>query len=334
MLGYIYKISFINSSKSYIGQTIKNPHKRLKIHIQTADRGSGCALHKAIIKYGTGNILFDIIEECPLYCNIHDKQFTLDEKEKYYIKLYDTFGKNGYNLTKGGEGSIGREISDETRKRLSSRATGRKLSDETKALISKSSKNKIFTQDTRDKLSKANKGKITVKDEYGHVFTTYADDENYINGAYVAASKGTKRTQEQLEKMSKVHKNKVMVEIDGSLVKINRDDIRIINGELSITSNVKGLSIHSTEEKLKRSVKMMENNPNAIIVDIFDNDGLHKFVSTGNFINFLKENGLPHSLAASYRNNGTTIGRTPQTKAKLINNGYEKYVGWKAIKRD
>lgn len=38
----------------------------------------------------------------------------MDEKEKFYIKEYNTKAPNGYNLTDGGEGSLGYHPSKET----------------------------------------------------------------------------------------------------------------------------------------------------------------------------------------------------------------------------
>jgi len=335
MIGSIYKISFNNSTKSYIGQTIKLPEKRLEEHIKAANRGSDFAIHRAIRKYGVENILFEVINEFSLYSKLDSKQFILDEKEIFYIDFFDTFGKNGYNLTKGGEGSLGRKISNETRQLMSEKTKGRIVSEETKEKLRESARNRPeVTQKTKDKLSRANKGKVTVKDDENNIFVVSVDNKDYLNGSLTPIAKGTKRTEKQLEKMSKIHKNKVMVEIEGKLVKIDRDDNRIISGELKITSNIKGLSILSEEEKLKRSDKMTKNNPNAIIVEIFDKNGELRFTSKGSFIKFLKENNLPNSLYGSQRNGGSTIGNTPNSKSRLINQGYKEFIGWKAIKKE
>jgi len=48
-------------------------------------------------KYGIENFKFEIIEECS------DEE--VDTREIYWIDYYDTF-KNGYNLTRGGEGGL------------------------------------------------------------------------------------------------------------------------------------------------------------------------------------------------------------------------------------
>lgn len=51
------------------------------------------ALYSAMRKYGEENFLFEIIGWFEDY----------NEKEKYYIKFYNTKAPNGYNLTDGGE---------------------------------------------------------------------------------------------------------------------------------------------------------------------------------------------------------------------------------------
>lgn len=52
-------------------------------------------LSKAFRKYGLDNFTFEILEECDIDL--------LDEREIYYITLYDTYF-NGYNETTGGNG--------------------------------------------------------------------------------------------------------------------------------------------------------------------------------------------------------------------------------------
>lgn len=52
-------------------------------------------IHLAIYKYGLENFSIDIIEECP--------PEILNEKEKYWIKYYNSY-KKGYNATEGGQG--------------------------------------------------------------------------------------------------------------------------------------------------------------------------------------------------------------------------------------
>ncbi|MCU9931163.1 NUMOD3 domain-containing DNA-binding protein, partial [Escherichia coli] len=61
----------------------------------------------------------------------------LYELEKYYIKLHNSKDRKiGYNLTEGGDGTIGRLHSDETKDKIRKKAVGRKASDEVKQKMS------------------------------------------------------------------------------------------------------------------------------------------------------------------------------------------------------
>lgn len=88
MIG-IYKITNKLSGKTYIGQS-NDIERRLKEHKYKKD----IPIELAIQKYGVENFIFEILEECPLN--------ELDEKEKYYINLYNTYRGNGYNCNEGG----------------------------------------------------------------------------------------------------------------------------------------------------------------------------------------------------------------------------------------
>ena len=98
-MGYIYKITNKLNNHSYIGQTIYPIEHRWKQHLQAAsdnvpDRLG--AIHKAIQKYGKDNFIVEMVEECA-----NDE---LNEREIYWIKYYNTY-EDGYNLTRGGEGT-------------------------------------------------------------------------------------------------------------------------------------------------------------------------------------------------------------------------------------
>lgn len=94
-MGYIYKITNDINNKSYIGLTTTTVEQRWSKHIrnyQTVDY----ALYKAMRKYGIDHFLIQMVERCDNEC--------LNERERYYIDLYDTYN-NGYNETRGGEGN-------------------------------------------------------------------------------------------------------------------------------------------------------------------------------------------------------------------------------------
>lgn len=84
------------------------------------------------------------------------------EKEIEFISLYGRRDlKKGtlVNMTDGGEGTIGRKVSKETKQLMSERLSGRVFTTTTKLKMSKSAKIKKFTEETKLKMSQAQRGK-------------------------------------------------------------------------------------------------------------------------------------------------------------------------------
>ena len=104
--GYIYKITNEINGKVYIGQSV-NVNKRFKEHIDASFNPNheeyNYKLCRSIRKYGKDCFTLDIIDTC----------FTkseLNEKEIYYIKLYNSTVL-GYNIATGGQGgNLGPEV--------------------------------------------------------------------------------------------------------------------------------------------------------------------------------------------------------------------------------
>lgn len=102
MIG-IYKIENLINHKVYIGQS-KDIERRWKDHRTRIYReeNDSLPLYRAFRKYGIENFSFNVIELCKIE--------ELDIKEKEYIKKYDSFVPNGYNLTLGGQHSTPQKI--------------------------------------------------------------------------------------------------------------------------------------------------------------------------------------------------------------------------------
>jgi group I intron endonuclease len=115
-MGYIYKITNINTNKCYIGETIQAPNKRWKDHKSAIKRDGGCkALKSAIKKYGLDSFKFEVIIIC------FDEDRLIYEKE--YIKKYNSLVPNGYNILAGGqEGVLGYKHTEETKKKISEKS--------------------------------------------------------------------------------------------------------------------------------------------------------------------------------------------------------------------
>lgn len=157
----IYKITCLVNDKIYVGQTRQSLNRRINGHRNSkVKRG----IDAAIAKYGWSDETFnvEVLEMCPVKM--------LNEREIFFIALFDCKAPNGYNLTDGGDGVL--NPSKETRAKISANHAdvsgeknpfyGKKHSEETCAKISlakKGKSHKPHSQETRDKISAKNKGK-------------------------------------------------------------------------------------------------------------------------------------------------------------------------------
>ena len=111
-MGFIYMLTF-PSEKSYIGQTIRDIHKRLEEHQWP---NSKCvAVYNAIKKYGWEKVKIDWYEV---------PNEDLNKHEELMVEVLGTLSPGGYNLREGG-GSKGRP-SEETKEKISESMTGEK----------------------------------------------------------------------------------------------------------------------------------------------------------------------------------------------------------------
>lgn len=133
----IYKVTNKINNMSYIGKTIFDLDHRKNRHISaTSCNKDNIYFHSALRKYGVDNFNWDVIEECN---NIDD----LNRLEIYYIGYYDTYN-NGYNLTMGGDGSVGYELTESHKQKISEACKG--------------IKRKPFSEKGKQNMSKARKG--------------------------------------------------------------------------------------------------------------------------------------------------------------------------------
>ena len=113
VFGVVYLLIDGTNDLEYVGQTV-NLKSRLKKH-----RSGDQYVDRAIRAHGWENCVVAILKEC-------ESKEELDYWEKYFIKARNTRSPNGYNLTDGGEGSLGIERTPEYRANCSVRLMGEK----------------------------------------------------------------------------------------------------------------------------------------------------------------------------------------------------------------
>lgn len=152
MSNLIYKATNIINNKAYIGKAVSSVEVRKQQHYRDALNGCDFIFHRAIRKYGFENFKWEI-----LYNNVPKEQLGFAEICAIYThdSLY-----NGYNMTFGGEGCLGRITKEETKQKISianrgenSPMFGKHLSEEMKKKLSESHMGKTFSLESRQKMS-------------------------------------------------------------------------------------------------------------------------------------------------------------------------------------
>lgn len=186
------------SGKVYIGITSQKPELRWN---EGKNYKSCTYFYNAILKYGWNNIrheiiLSDISKEQAIYT------------EKYLIKWYKLHNVS-YNLTDGGEGSLGLILSEEAKYKISIARQGKPSPN----------KGKHISEETRLKMSNSRKGKYTGK-----------DNPNYGNGDKIRGEKhplwGKHHSEETKEKIRKKHLGKKIMSTSKMLKHLNNVRIK------------------------------------------------------------------------------------------------------------
>ena len=95
-MAYIYQITNDVNGKIYIGKTEFPIERRFKEHCKDRNRRNmeNRPLYRAMNKYGIEHFHIELLEETD----------NPEEREMYWIKEKNSYGKNGYNATLGGDG--------------------------------------------------------------------------------------------------------------------------------------------------------------------------------------------------------------------------------------
>jgi hypothetical protein len=214
---YIYVTKNVINEKQYVGFHATN-------NLNDGYIGSGVLLHKKIEEYGVENFKKEILEFVT--------KNNWSEKETYWIKKLKTYVKDGgYNLTLGGDGTLGNVLSEETKEKIRIKAVGRKASKKTRKKISIGNRGKIISEKTKKALSKprktgcseerkrkiseANKGKPAWnKGMKGMIFHSEETKQKkrIANSGKNNPMYGKKHSKESIKKMSENSKGKSLSE--------------------------------------------------------------------------------------------------------------------------
>jgi group I intron endonuclease len=148
MRPYIYLVKNKQNKIVYIGQQIGT--KSINEY-----KGSGLLLNRAYKKYGENYFKREIIE----YCEIDE----LNNKEKLYIKQYNTKFPHGYNLTDGGDGNKGLKFTKEQKQKISQSKQGQKYPKEHGEKIRQFKLGKRRNQDVINKIIQTKASKHNLK---------------------------------------------------------------------------------------------------------------------------------------------------------------------------
>lgn len=155
----IYEIINLINGKSYVGSSI-DLKRRWYSHVRTLRNGQhrNPYLQAAWNKYGEGAFLFCVIEQV-------ENEDRLLRREQYYLDCAFGVGST-YNIAKDATAPmLGREVSEETRRKLSESnkgkipwTKGRHRTIETRHKISEANRGREFSEEWKRKISEAKKG--------------------------------------------------------------------------------------------------------------------------------------------------------------------------------
>ena len=197
----IYKITNKENGKAYIGQSVHIEDRWYKHKWESQAEGYpqyNYTIHKAFRKYGISAFTFEIIEECD--------QEMLDEREKYWIALYDTYMK-GYNDTEGGDGGPIMKGEDNPRARL----TDEDVFDIRNRALKCESQSEVYHHFYAEKISFRQFQRVWQGEGWEHILPEVADfihSKEYLSAIKSNAAK-KQITQQQIDAWTDIEKRKM-----------------------------------------------------------------------------------------------------------------------------
>lgn len=195
----IYKATNLVNGKVYIGQTVQPLKNRMGEHLRVKKK---TYFEKALIKYGVHNFCVTIIDKA-------ESVNELNQKEIFWIKFYNAFGRNGYNMCEGGGNTTGYHHTETTKEIMSKKKIGlyngkdnpfygKKHSKESSQKMSESRKGRYIDDEWRKHISESSKQKRKVRNiETAEVFNSIkeaADKYNIVPTHITRVCRGRRNT--------------------------------------------------------------------------------------------------------------------------------------------
>lgn len=147
------------SEKYYIGQAVDFEQRKSAHKSQSKLNKDKCYFHRAIRKYGFYVFEWSILSE-------EDSKDKMDLLERLYICIFKSYDRRyGYNLTIGGEGSVGFKHSRESIQKIRDSRKGDKnpnfgkpISDSLRRAIIEANKNRVWSAESRKKKGDSQRG--------------------------------------------------------------------------------------------------------------------------------------------------------------------------------
>lgn len=157
---YVYLITNTVNGKMYVGQTIQDVQRYWEYNKRCAESGKNHkpALYAAIRKYGRDSFRIHVL------CSASSKA-EMDSLEKLAILSFGTKTKDhGYNLTDGGDGTVGAERTEEWKRNISKGNTGKTWDDDRRLRSSISRRGKVLSEAHKCRIGDGVRGKAKPKE--------------------------------------------------------------------------------------------------------------------------------------------------------------------------
>lgn len=151
-LNHLYLATCMANGKQYVGVTNTSTSARWRNHCWHAARGGQLALQRALRKYGSEGFAVETLWSSRSRADVHAAEIAL-------IRALATTVPDGYNITAGGEGTVGYRHTAIARAKVAAARLGTKRSPETNNKIVAAQRGKKRSPETRANIAAALRGK-------------------------------------------------------------------------------------------------------------------------------------------------------------------------------